>query len=79
VTSLGNYCFAECSSLISLTFPVSLPEIGRKCFEKYGSLQNISFSLLHPPQIREIREKILFFQASADLFIGCPFSIIQIN
>jgi hypothetical protein len=74
VKYIGANSFFECLSLQSLTIPNSVTIIGEKCFQKCLSLQNIATSLRNPPKIRNcfwVAEN--FFQASSDLFIGCPF------
>ena len=42
VTRLGNYCFAECSSLMSIDIPSSVTSIGGFCFYKCSSLTSIT-------------------------------------
>jgi hypothetical protein len=83
VTSLGNYCFCGCSLLTSLTIPISVSEFGGRCFQLCSSMQNFSLSFHNPPQIREFswtkNTNSFFSSASSDLFIGCPFNLIQDN
>ena len=42
VTSLGNYCFYECTSLTSIKIPSSVTDFGVKCFYKCTSLPTIN-------------------------------------
>ena len=37
VTSLGSFCFAECSSLTSITIPNSVTSLGSSCFSGCSS------------------------------------------
>ena len=41
VTSLGYYCFSNCSSLTSITIPSSVTSLGRECFRGSYSLTSI--------------------------------------
>jgi hypothetical protein len=75
-----DHCFYECSSLSSLTIPNPIVEIGKKCFENCSSLQNFGISLQTFPKIinNVINEEHSFYsQARSDLFIGCPFKLVQ--
>ena len=42
VTSLGDYCFYECSSLTSITIPNSVTSLGENCFKSCSSLTSIT-------------------------------------
>ena len=42
VTSLGKYCFAECSSLTSITIGNSVTSLGESCFAVCSSLTSIT-------------------------------------
>ena len=42
VTSLGEYCFYECSSLTSINIPSSVTSLGENCFEECSSLTSIN-------------------------------------
>ncbi len=41
ITSIGNYCFADCPNLVSADFPESLSEIGKYAFWGCGALSEI--------------------------------------
>ena len=42
VTSLGEKCFYECSSLTSITIPSSVTSLGESCFEECSGLRSIT-------------------------------------
>ena len=42
VTSLGEWCLADCSSLTSITIPNSVTSLGNYCFESCSSLTSIN-------------------------------------
>jgi hypothetical protein len=80
VTSLGERCFSGCSSLTSLTIPESVSKIGENCFQYCFSLQNISISLFKPPKVFDfIHSKSFLSEACSELFVGCPFNLMQNN
>jgi hypothetical protein len=78
VTSFGNYCFSECSSLSSFTIPASVSQIGVYIFQNCFSLQSFSISFVALPTIASQefgqKEKSFFTHASSDVFVGCPFN-----
>lgn len=41
ITSLGDCCFAGCSSLTSIKIPTSVTSLGEKCFHSCSSLTSI--------------------------------------
>ena len=49
VTSLGNYCFAGCSDLTSITIPNSVTSLGEECFWDCTSLTSIYMLPSTPP------------------------------
>ena len=42
VTSLGDWCFGDCSSLTSITIPDSVTSLGDECFTWCESLKSIT-------------------------------------
>jgi hypothetical protein len=81
VKSLENSCFEGCSSLSSLNIQGSVAEIGAKCFQNCLSLQNFGISLEHLPKIRKMwrfETYPFYFVESSDLFIGSPFTSVQL-
>lgn len=54
VTSLGTYCFADCSSLTAITIPNSVTSLGDFCFESCSSLTAITMLPSTPPTARYI-------------------------
>ena len=42
VTSLGNWCFSDCSSLTSIAIPNSVKSLGERCFNGCSSLTSIT-------------------------------------
>ena len=42
VTSLGDNCFARCSSLTSITLPSGITSLGAECFSNCSSLTSIT-------------------------------------
>ena len=49
VTSLGEGCFSECTSLTSITIPNSVTSLGRECFFYCTGLTNIKMKSSTPP------------------------------
>jgi hypothetical protein len=45
ITSLGNWCFYQCSSLTTIEVPSTLKSIGDYCFNFCKSLKSINFPL----------------------------------
>lgn len=43
VTSLGDYCFSDCSSLTSITIPSSVTSLGDYCFNGCSALKTVCF------------------------------------
>ena len=42
VTSLGDYCFSDCSGLTSITIPSSVTSLGGSCFFRCSGLTSIT-------------------------------------
>ena len=42
MTSLGDWCFSDCSSLTSITIPNSVTSLGERCFSGCSSLTSIT-------------------------------------
>ena len=43
VTSLGYYCFSDCSGLTSITIPSSVTSLGKSCFYGCSGLETVYF------------------------------------
>lgn len=74
VTSIGDYAFSSCSSLISITIGSSVTSIGGFVFTGCSSLTSISI----PSSVTTI-EAWAFFGSSALLSITIPSSVISVG
>ena len=74
VTSIGDYAFAECSSLTSITIPNSVTSIGEYAFDGCSSLTSITI----PNSVTSIGEGA-FFDCSSLTSITIPNSVTSIG
>jgi hypothetical protein len=74
VTSLGNCCFQECSSLTQISLPNSITSLGYRCFSKCSSLTQISL----PNSIISLGHNC-FCECKNLIEINCPPSLNNIN
>ncbi|BFU26149.1 leucine rich repeat protein, BspA family [Entamoeba histolytica] len=74
VTSLGNYCFIGCTSLISINIPTSVIEIGNRCFYECTSLTTINI----PTNVSKIGDSC-FEECTSLTSITVPPSVTKIG
>lgn len=56
VTEIGDYVFAKCTSLVSVTIPKSIESIGKEIFRECPNLSSITFSGRNFANIRDIKD-----------------------
>ena len=74
VTSLGSFCFAECSSLTSITIPNSVTSLGDDCFWKCRSLNSVTI----PNSVTSLGESC-FSNCSSLPYITIPNSVTSLG
>ena len=74
VTSIGDWAFADCSSLTSITIPNSVTSIGRGAFDNCSSLTSITI----PNSVKSIGEGA-FYKCSGLTSITIPNSVTSIG
>ena len=74
VTSIGNYAFANCTSLDSVTIPSSVTSIGQQAFRACQNLKSVSI----PSSITDIAEST-FHSCTGLTSVSIPNSVITIG
>ena len=72
VTSIGDWAFADCSSLTSITIPNSVTSIGERAFEYCSSLIDIYCYATTPPVCVEDTDYSSFVGVSKHSYIHVP-------
>ncbi|MEE0903607.1 MAG: leucine-rich repeat domain-containing protein, partial [Prevotellamassilia sp.] len=76
VTSLGEWCFASCSSLTAITIPNSVTSLGTGCFADCSSLERMVVDAANP--VYDSREdcNAIIHTSTNELIAGCKNSQI---
>lgn len=74
VTSLGDYCFSDCSSLTSITIPSSVTSLGDACFHLCSGLTSITI----PSTVTSLGDKC-FSGCSGLTSVTIPSSVTSLD